>query len=572
MLEQIISKPTNSSVMQQESRQRQALPTFSGFADLLKANLSGRSDKTEMVQMAAQEGDKRLAGSLLANSVGMNNVGFDQPERSIMVETPADGVTPKSLTAGLFSAEGEQPAIEPQTILSQSVLGSKTKDQSDLPSAVLLKTKDQSDLPSAVLLKTKDQSELPSTVLPKTEVLNSADSFNASENLSVSLSDAERPSEFAKGVDIAGEVSETILQEEGAEQSILSVNQLSETSTAEDLNLTEDGSNRVEGTLSAEATPTNNQLTQPQQSIESSDYEEGNEEDVVLATPVIESEKMADKTPVTAAAIGGSERLGERTTEVRQESRTIKQSLNSETTLQNTMAQKGAGSDEPGQQSRGQSMQQQFMNMAQSTSQSTQVLREQQVERQFSAILNDRVATQTLNQVVNEVEAAKLNNPAVASERRGLLPVGLQSIGLPVTHQKWGQALGQRVVYMANQQLQQAQITLNPEKLGPVQVRLQIDHDQKVNVVMTAQHSVTREAMETAMPRLREMLEQAGVDVASVDVNDQKQFAESEKETSKNQQASSANSAGDEETDGALTGDDSGVTTYSTDNIVDYYA
>jgi len=285
-------------------------------------------------------------------------------------------------------------------------------------------------------------------------------------------------------------------------------------------------------------------------------------ENFVLGQNVVTPDEVVEKGLVS----GGADKLGDRTSELRQEARAIKLNASSEQpATQNTTMQRHSSSEDSGQQSRGQASQQQFVNMSQLASQNTQTVREQQVERQFNTLLGERVASQTLNNSEN----VRLNTPSSSTETRAQLPLGLQSIGLPVTHQKWGQALGQRVVYMANQQIQQAQITLNPEKLGPVQVRLQIDRDQKVNVVMTAQHGVTREAMEAAVPRLREMLEQSGINLGSVDVNDQKQFSESEKEGSGNQQASpSLKGEGDEGRVDNL----SDIIVHSTDNVVDYYA
>jgi len=285
-------------------------------------------------------------------------------------------------------------------------------------------------------------------------------------------------------------------------------------------------------------------------------------ENFVLGQNVVTPDEVVEKGLVS----GGADKLGDRTSELRQEARAIKLNASSEQpATQNTTMQRHSSSEDSGQQSRGQASQQQFVNMSQLASQNTQTVREQQVERQFNTLLGERVASQTLNNSEN----VRLNTPSSSTETRAQLPLGLQSIGLPVTHQKWGQALGQRVVYMANQQIQQAQITLNPEKLGPVQVRLQIDKDQKVNVVMTAQHGITREAIEAAVPRLREMLEQSGINLGSVDVNDQKQFSESEKEGSENQQASpSLKGEGDEGRGDNL----SDIIVHSTDNVVDYYA
>ncbi|MDX1352440.1 MAG: flagellar hook-length control protein FliK [Thiomicrorhabdus sp.] len=156
----------------------------------------------------------------------------------------------------------------------------------------------------------------------------------------------------------------------------------------------------------------------------------------------------------------------------------------------------------------------------------------------------------------------------VTGEKRGQLPIGLQTISVPVRSSQWGQAMGQRVVFMANNQVQQAQITLNPEKLGPVQVKLHMDKDQQVHVTMNAQHLTTREAMENALPRLREMLEQSGINLASVDIGDHSNFAENKE--NELGQSGSLFSNGDGEVDSAEAPVHS--TVVATDNIVDYYA
>lgn len=231
-------------------------------------------------------------------------------------------------------------------------------------------------------------------------------------------------------------------------------------------------------------------------------------------------------------------------------------------------AQSGQGShgQSAGQQSQGQAAQQQFMQMAQTVAQDVQANRQQNsFNQQLAQKLETAQGVQSDSPLLEESLSA-LTTP----ERRGQLPQGLQSIGLPVAHPRWGQALGQRVVYMANNQVQQAQITLNPDKLGPVQIKLQLDKEQQVHVTMTAQHGVTREAMEAAMPRLKELMEQAGVELGSVNVNqEQREFAQ------QNEQAGSGGG-----TRGGAKGlnvegevaDTPATQVYATDNLVDYYA
>lgn len=233
-----------------------------------------------------------------------------------------------------------------------------------------------------------------------------------------------------------------------------------------------------------------------------------------------------------------------------------------------TGAQSGQGShgQSAGQQSQGQATQQQFMQMAQTVAQEVQANRQQNgFNQQLAQKLETAQGVQSDSPLLEESLSA-----LTTSERRGQLPQGLQSIGLPVAHPRWGQALGQRVVYMANNQVQQAQITLNPDKLGPVQIKLQLDKEQQVHVTMTAQHGVTREAMEAAMPRLKELMEQAGVDLGSVNVSqEQREFAQQDEQAGSG--SGSREGLKGTHAEGDVT-DTPATQVYATDNLVDYYA
>jgi len=81
----------------------------------------------------------------------------------------------------------------------------------------------------------------------------------------------------------------------------------------------------------------------------------------------------------------------------------------------------------------------------------------------------------------------------------------------------WSQALGERVLWVAGRDVQQAEIRLNPPQLGPVEIRISMHNDQ-ASVSLVAQHPFTRDALEASIPRLREMLGESNIDLADVDV------------------------------------------------------
>lgn len=112
--------------------------------------------------------------------------------------------------------------------------------------------------------------------------------------------------------------------------------------------------------------------------------------------------------------------------------------------------------------------------------------------------------------------AQTLTAPVVqdAASARPALPT--TTVDTHLRQPGWDQALGERVLWAANQKFQGAEIKLNPAHLGPVEVRVQLHNDQ-AQISFTAQHATTREALEAALPRLREMFNASGY--SQVDVN-----------------------------------------------------
>lgn len=76
---------------------------------------------------------------------------------------------------------------------------------------------------------------------------------------------------------------------------------------------------------------------------------------------------------------------------------------------------------------------------------------------------------------------------------------------------------GARLVWMAEQRLGHAEIRLNPEHLGPIEVRVQVDGTQ-VSAEFHSGHAGVRQAIEASLPRLREMLGQQGLQLGQADV------------------------------------------------------
>jgi hypothetical protein len=91
------------------------------------------------------------------------------------------------------------------------------------------------------------------------------------------------------------------------------------------------------------------------------------------------------------------------------------------------------------------------------------------------------------------------------------------AVAVPFGERGWERAFGERVVWLVGQQLQTAEVRLNPPHLGPVEVRLSLT-GQEANLSFTVAHGATREAIEQAIPRLREMFADQQLQIVNVDV------------------------------------------------------
>ncbi|HHQ4668945.1 TPA: flagellar hook-length control protein FliK [Aeromonas veronii] len=83
--------------------------------------------------------------------------------------------------------------------------------------------------------------------------------------------------------------------------------------------------------------------------------------------------------------------------------------------------------------------------------------------------------------------------------------------------------LHQKVNVMLAEKLQQAEIQLDPLGLGKMKIQIQIGADSQANVHFVVQHGQTREMLEQAMPRLREMLAGQGIQLGQTQVQQQSQ-------------------------------------------------
>lgn len=143
--------------------------------------------------------------------------------------------------------------------------------------------------------------------------------------------------------------------------------------------------------------------------------------------------------------------------------------------------------------------------------------------------------------------AVQIGNTQTTPLRQATEQVRLDT---PMKDQAWPAEFGQKVVWLATQDKQSAQITLNPPQLGPIEISLNVKNDQATAIFASASAEV-REAIESALPRLREMLAGVGVELGQTNVS-----AESFRQAYEENNNGNANGRGDAGTkDGSGLGD-----------------
>jgi flagellar hook-length control protein FliK len=88
---------------------------------------------------------------------------------------------------------------------------------------------------------------------------------------------------------------------------------------------------------------------------------------------------------------------------------------------------------------------------------------------------------------------------------------------VPFQQRDWDQALGQRIQWLVRENVQEARIRLNPREMGVIDIRIQVDGDRAHLQFVSAQANV-REALDAALPRLREMFAEGGIALGDVSV------------------------------------------------------
>ena len=109
--------------------------------------------------------------------------------------------------------------------------------------------------------------------------------------------------------------------------------------------------------------------------------------------------------------------------------------------------------------------------------------------------------------------------PSAASGDIGSRAPLLQELPVPPSHPRFGEEVVQRIRVMVGGGISQARLQLNPPELGALDIRISLV-DDRATVHFAASHATARDALEAGLPRLRELLDAAGIALTDGQVSD----------------------------------------------------
>jgi flagellar hook-length control protein FliK len=94
------------------------------------------------------------------------------------------------------------------------------------------------------------------------------------------------------------------------------------------------------------------------------------------------------------------------------------------------------------------------------------------------------------------------------------------SIPTPIRDQAWAGDFSQKIMWLTTNDKHTAQLSLTPPQMGPIEVSVNLDKGNAM-VSFVSANADTRQAIESALPRLREMFATAGIELGQANVSAQ---------------------------------------------------
>jgi flagellar hook-length control protein FliK len=150
-----------------------------------------------------------------------------------------------------------------------------------------------------------------------------------------------------------------------------------------------------------------------------------------------------------------------------------------------------------------------------------------------------------------------------------LAPVTASPARLEPGSPQFTSALGQQIAWMADQKIGRAELRLDPEELGPLEVSLELDGDE-IRAEFSSRSAEVRSLLDSQVPKLRELLAEQGFSLADAQIGQERaayQDAPQQREGFARGDAASGTSEGSGEAEPAAV-----VVTRSHNGLIDDFA
>jgi flagellar hook-length control protein FliK len=94
------------------------------------------------------------------------------------------------------------------------------------------------------------------------------------------------------------------------------------------------------------------------------------------------------------------------------------------------------------------------------------------------------------------------------------------AISTALNSPNWAQDFGNRIVWIAKNDQQAAQININPPQLGPIQITISLNGDQ-ASAAFASPHPEVRQVIQESLSQLRDMFSAAGISLGQANVGSQ---------------------------------------------------
>lgn len=137
---------------------------------------------------------------------------------------------------------------------------------------------------------------------------------------------------------------------------------------------------------------------------------------------------------------------------------------------------------------------------------------------EFGSAFTEAAVESKLQQASSQLTLQQTTRSDIAQIQLSLKQSNEQQVQMQDMIQRFSPVMKQQLITMVSQGIQHAEIRLDPPELGQLMVRIQVQGDQTQVQFQVAQHQ-TRDLIEQAIPRLKELLSEQGLQLTDSHVS-----------------------------------------------------